>query len=92
MAGIMLAGKWSTWVVRPVLSRPEIRFEVRVGVGDPWPGEGSVHAKFFQAALERGGTHGIAVVGMEDERLLSAFAVGGAFCSAVTLPEASPAH
>ena len=29
---------------------------------------------------------------MEDERLLSAFAVGEAFCAAVPLPEASPAH
>ncbi len=42
------------------------------------------HAQFFQAALQRGGAHGVAVIGMEDQWLAPAFAD--------PLSQAGPAH
>ena len=69
---LFFGGKWFAGVIRSILHRPEQGFRVRVVIGDPWPREGSEDAQFFQAAFQRGGTHGVAVVGMEDQRLLSA--------------------
>ncbi len=53
-------------------------------VGDPWPREASDDAQFFQAAFQRGCAHGVAFVGMEDQRLLPALAD--------PLSQASPAY
>ena len=47
----------------------EQRFRVGVVVAHPWPGEGSEHTQLLHAAFQRGGTHGVAVVGIDDQRL-----------------------
>ena len=79
----LLAGEWPSRVVRPVLRCAEQRLGIGVVVRHPWPGEGSEYAQFLQPAFERCGTHGVAVVGMEDQRLLPALAD--------SLSQASPA-
>ena len=65
-AGFRHAGEWPAGVVRPILHRAEQRLRVGVVVAHPWSGEGSEHTQLLQAAFERGGSHGVAVVGMED--------------------------
>ena len=84
LTGLVFGGKWLAGVFRPILHRPEQRFRVRVVVGDPWTRERPEHAEFLQPALQRGRTHGVAVVCMEDQRLLPALAD--------PLAEAGPAH
>ncbi len=74
LAGFFRAGKGPARVVRPVSRRPEQGFRVRVVVRHPWSGEGPQDSKLLQPALERGRSHGVAVVGMEDQRLLAALA------------------
>jgi hypothetical protein len=39
---------------------------------EPLGGEGSEYSQPFQPALQRGGTHGVAVVSMQHQRLLPA--------------------
>ena len=73
-AGVLRVTKGPTRVVRSVFRCPEQGFGVGVVVGHPWPGEGSEHAQLLQPALERGRTHGVAVVGLQDQRLLAALA------------------
>ena len=68
-AGVGLAGEGAHWVVRPVFHRPEQRLRGGVVVAHPGSGEGSEHTQLLQAAFQRGGPHGIAVVGMEDQGL-----------------------
>jgi hypothetical protein len=53
-------------------------------VGYSWSVEGSGHTKFLQSALEFGGKHRIAVVGVEDQLLLTA--------PTDSLEKAGPAH
>ena len=72
LTGLVFRGKWLAGVIRPILHRPEQRFRVRVVIADARPGERPEHAQFFQAALQRGRTHGVAVIGVQDQRLLSA--------------------
>ena len=74
LAGLLLAGKGPTGVVGPVLGRAEQRLGVRVVVRDPGPGERAQHAQLLQPHLQRGGTHGAAVVGVQDQTLLAALA------------------
>ena len=81
---LFFGGKWFAGVIRSILHRPEQGFRVRVVIRHPWPREGSEDAQFFQAAFQRGRTHGVAVVGMEDQRLLPALAD--------PLSQASPAY
>ena len=69
LTGLVLAGEWSPWVVRPVFCRSEQRFGVGVVIGHPWPREGSEHAQLLQPALQRCGTHRVAVIGMQDQWL-----------------------
>jgi len=73
-AGVLLARKRPAGVVGPVLCSPEQSFGVRVVIRYPWPGEGPEHAQFLQPALQGGRTHGVAVIGMQDQRLLATFA------------------
>lgn len=63
---LFFGGKWPAGVIRPVLHRAEQRFRVRVVIRHPWPREGSEDAQFFQAAFQRGRTHGVAVVGVQN--------------------------
>jgi hypothetical protein len=69
-AGVLRAGKGPTRVVRSVFRCPEQGFGVGVVSGHPWPGEGSEHAQLFQPAFQRGGTHGVAVVGVQHQGCL----------------------
>ena len=71
---LVFGGKWLAGVIRPILHRPEQRFRVRVVIADAWPGERPEHAQFYQAALQRGRTFDVAVIGVQDQRLLSALA------------------
>ena len=73
-AGFFLAAEGTPGVVRSVLDRAEQLLRVGVVVTDPRSGEGSEHAELLQPALQRGGSHGVAVVGMEDQRLGPALA------------------
>ena len=83
LTGLIFGGEGFAGVVRPVFHRAEQRFGVGVVVGDPWPGERPEHAQFFQPAFQRGCAHGVAVIGVQDQRLLSALAD--------SLSQASPA-
>ena len=74
LAGLVLAGKWPSRVIRPVLRCAEQRFGVGVVIADARPRERPEHAQFLKTAFQRGRTHGVAVVGMEDQRLGSALA------------------
>ena len=67
LTSLLFGGKWLAGVIRPILHRSEQRFRVRVVVRHPWPGEGSEDAQFLQPAFQRGRTHGVAVIGMEDQ-------------------------
>ncbi len=73
-AGFLSAGEWASWVVRPVFRCSEQRFGVRVVVRHPWSGEGTEDSQFLQPGLQRRGTHGVAVVGMQHQEFLAAFA------------------
>jgi len=84
LTGLVFGGKWLAGVFRPILHRPEQRFRVGVVVADTRPGERPEDAQFLQSAFQRGRTHGVAVVGMEDQRLLPALAD--------PLSQASPAY
>jgi hypothetical protein len=68
-AGLVLVAAWPSWVIRPVFDRSEQRLREGLFVADPRSGEGSEHPELLQAALQPGGSHGIAVVGMEDQGL-----------------------
>ena len=70
----LLAGEWTAWVVRPVFRRAEQRLGIGVVVRHPWPGEGSEYAQFLQPAFEHCGTHGVAVIGVENQWLPTALA------------------
>ena len=74
LTGLIFGGEGFAGVVRPVFHRAEQRFGVGVVVGDPWPGERPEHAQLFQPAFQRGCAHGVAVIGVQDQRLLSALA------------------
>ena len=84
LTGLLLGGKGLAGVVRSVFHGPEQRFGVGVVVADTWPRERPQDAQLLQTAFQRGGTHGVAVVGMENQGLLSAFAD--------PLFQASPTH
>ena len=73
-ACLLHAGEWPPWVIGPVFCCAEQRFRVGVVVANPWSREGPQHPQLFQAAFQRGGTHCVAVIGMQDQRLLAAFA------------------
>jgi len=70
----LLAGEWTAWVVRPVFRRAEQRLGIGVVVRHPWHGEGSEYAQFLQPAFERCATHGVAVIGVENQWLPTALA------------------
>ena len=55
------------------LRRPEQRFGVGVVVWQPWPREPPEHTQFLQTALQRDCTHGVSVVGMENQGWLPAY-------------------
>jgi len=63
---------------QPVWRDPSTRLSsdirVWVVVTDPCSGEGSEHPQLLQPALERGGPHGVAVIGVENQRLRPTFA------------------
>ena len=82
-AGLLFGSEWAVGVVRPVFDRAEQGFRVRVVIADPWPGKGSQHSQLLKAGFQGGGSHGITVVGMEDQGPLAAFAD--------PLPQAGPA-
>ena len=83
-AGGLLACECPAWVVRLLCRLAEQGFGVGVVVGNPRSGEGYEDTQFFLPVCERCGTHGVAVVGMEDQRLLATFTD--------PLSEVSPAH
>lgn len=66
------------------LHRSELGFGVRVVIGHSWSRERPEHTQFLQPALQSGRTHGVAIVGMVDQRLLP--------CLTDPLSEASPAN
>ena len=61
-------------VIRRVLNRPEQGFGVGVVLADPWPGERPEHVQLFLPIVQRGRTHGVAVVGMENQGLTAPLA------------------
>ena len=73
-AGFLHALEGPSGVVGPVFDRAEQRFRKRVVVAHPGSGEGSEHPQLLQAAFQRGRSHGIAVVRMEDQ---GGFMLGG---------------
>jgi hypothetical protein len=83
LAGLFLAGKGPTGVVGPVFGRAEQRLGVGVVVRHPWPGEGAQYPQLLQPHLQRGGAHGAAVVGVQDQPALALLADA--------LPDAGPA-
>jgi hypothetical protein len=50
LAGLVLAGKWPSRVIRPVLRCAKQRFGVGVVIADARPRERSQHAQLFQSA------------------------------------------
>ena len=84
LACLVLAGKRPVGVVRLVFGRAEQGFRVEVVVGHPRSGEGSEYSQLLQPAFERCSTHGVAVVGVQDQWLAAAFAD--------PLPQAGSAH
>jgi hypothetical protein len=82
-AGFLHALEGPSGVVGPVFDRAEQRFRKGIVVAHPGAGEGSEHPQLFQAAFQRGGPHGIAVVRMEDQGVGSSLAD--------PLPQAGPA-
>jgi len=82
-ASLFLTAEGTSGIVRPVFHRAEQGFGVGVVVADPGSGEGPEHAQLLQPHLEGGGPHGVAVVGMEDQRLAAP--------PADPLPQAGPA-
>ena len=50
----------------------EKRLRVGVVVADSWSGERPEYPKLLQSGFKGGGPHGVAVIGMEDQRLVSA--------------------
>ena len=72
LTGLCLAGKRPVWVVRTVFDRAEQGFRVWIVIRHPWPGEQTQHPQLFQPGLERGGAHGVAVVGVQNQRLATA--------------------
>lgn len=61
-------------VIRPVFRCLEQRLCALVGIRLPWAGERSKHTHVFQVALQSGRTHGIDVIAIQDQRLLSPLA------------------
>tara|TARA_B100000674_G_scaffold191664_2_gene156123 strand:+ start:14023 stop:14463 length:441 start_codon:yes stop_codon:yes gene_type:complete len=61
-------------MVGSVFRRAEQRLGIGVVVLHPWPGKGSEDAQFLQPAFQRCGTHGVAVIGMENQWLAPALA------------------
>ncbi len=84
MASLVFSGKWPSRVVRPLLRCPEQRFGVRNVYRHPWYGEGPQDSKFLQPALQRGGSHGVTDVGVQQQGLLAGLAQ--------PLADACPAH
>ena len=82
--GLLFGGKGLAGVIRPIFHCPEQRFRVRVVIRHPGRRERPEHTQFLQPALQRGGTHGVAVIGVQDQRLLSPLTD--------PLPQASPTH
>ena len=68
-AGLFHAAEWPSGVVRPVFRGAEQRLRVGVVVADPRSGERPQDTQLLKPALQRGRPHGVAVVGMEDQRL-----------------------
>jgi hypothetical protein len=68
-ASLCHALEWLPGVVRPVLQGVEKRFRVGVVVADPWSGERPEYPKLLQSGFQGGRPHGVAVIGMEDQRL-----------------------
>jgi hypothetical protein len=73
-AGLLLVCKGSAGVLRPVFGGAEQRLRVGVVVRDPRPGERAQHPELLQPHLQRGGTHGAAVIGVQDQPALAALA------------------
>ena len=73
VTGLLFGGKGLARVVRPVFHGPEQPFGVGGVVADTWPLEQPQDPQLLQTAFQRGGTHGVAVVGIEHQGVLSAF-------------------
>ena len=82
-AGFFHAVEWPPGVVRPVFHGAEQRLRVGVVIADTRPGERPQNAQLLQPGFQGGRSHGIAVVGMEDQRLAAP--------STDPLPQAGPA-
>jgi len=74
LTGLIFGAIWLAGVIRPILNRPEQRFQVQVVIAYPRPGERPEHAEFLQTAIQRGHMHGVAVIRVQDQRLLSRLA------------------
>jgi len=83
-AGFLHALEGPAGVIRPVFHCAEQRFRKGVVVAHPGPGEGSEHPQLLQPAFQGGRSHGIAVIGMEDQGMGTALTD--------PLPQAGPAH
>jgi hypothetical protein len=83
-AGFFLALEGPPGVVQPVFQPSGKQLRVGVVIAQPRPGEGSEHPQLLQAALQRRGPHGIAVIHMEDRGVWAALAD--------SLPQAGPAQ
>ena len=68
-SGLLPAAEGAPGVVGSKIHCSEHRFRVGVVVADPRPGEGPEHTKLLQTTFQRCGPHGVAVIGVEDQRL-----------------------
>lgn len=71
LTGLIFGGEGFAAAVRRCLTiLKTIRSRFVAGV--PWTRERSEHVKFSPPAFQRGGTYGVAVIGVQDQLLLSA--------------------
>ena len=73
-AGLFHTGEWAPGVIRPIFLRAEHRLGIGVVVANSWSGEGPHYSQLFQPASQRGCSHGVAVIRMENQWLLAALA------------------
>lgn len=75
LAGLIHASKGPKGVLRPVFGRAEQRLGVLVlSLDSPRAREGAQHPVLLQQHLQRGGTHGAAVIGVQNQLALALLA------------------
>jgi hypothetical protein len=92
LAGLVIASESLTRAVGPVLDRSKHAFRVGDVIGVPWPGSQSQHTHPLHPVYQRGCSHGVVVIGIEDQLCLVALAASKAAGPVVALLESGPLH